>query len=188
MEEPVDYIENVKEFMLTAGQPVVDAPEYMPKDRALLRLSLILEELREYAIALGLDAEFKHMLHQQTTKPISLEPQNLTEQFDALLDMQYVLSGAVIENGFADCFNTGFRAVHKSNMSKFCLTKEEALNTCVIYQKNKISCTAHEVGNYFVVLRDEDSKVLKSSEYKPVNLNPIINGALGVNAGNGSGS
>lgn len=40
------------------------------------------------------------------------------EQLDALLDLQYVLSGAVHEHGFVKYLMKLFEEVHSSNMSK----------------------------------------------------------------------
>ena len=35
------YLEQVKEFMVTAGQPVLDKPTPLPDDRQELRIALI---------------------------------------------------------------------------------------------------------------------------------------------------
>ena len=179
VENNINYIDKVKEFMTLFGQPVVDKPAIMTENRNKLRIALIFEELKEYAEASGLE-EYMHGLcigsaHIYDQKESFTKDVNLTEQFDALLDLQYVLSGAVVENGFSTIFDEGFEEVHRSNMSKLSNTKEEALNTCVKYQKEGIECTAKEVGDKFMTYRNVDNKVLKSINYSPANLEPIIN-------------
>ena len=176
----LSYLKKVEEFMTTFQQPVIDKPQEMPEDRNKLRIALIFEELKEYAEASGL-ADYFSGLCIHSAAAFAKGPDthyvpviDLVEQFDALLDMQYVLSGAVIENGFKDIFDKGFDEVHRSNMSKTCSTKEEGLDTCVKYQKEGIQCTTHEINNRFIVYRDEDNKVLKSINYSPANLLPII--------------
>ena len=74
------------------------AKEYGGQAGLFLRLQLIQEELGELA-----DAMSKN---------------DLVSTLDALVDLQYVLSGTVLSLGFADAFDEAFREVHRSNMSK----------------------------------------------------------------------
>lgn len=177
----VNYIEQVKEFMTLFGQPVVDTPTMMPEDRNRLRIALIFEELKEYAEASGLLNYFNEALCdfsstdfatiRNTYKPTV----NLTEQLDALEDMQYVLSGAVLENGFGDIFDEGFDEVHRSNMSKACDTFDECEETIVKYRDtDKVEVYGLQKGTKWLIKRKEDDKVLKSINYSPANLQPII--------------
>ncbi len=167
------YIQKVEEFMTTFQQPVIDKPSIMPEDRNKLRIALIFEELKEYAEASGLGNYFLDLneksLISKGTYPIK-ETKDLVEQFDALLDMQYVLSGAVIENGFKNIFNKGFDEVHRSNMSKACNTEDEAIKTL---QFHKVTGTYKEDNGKFLCY-NEDMKVIKSVNYSPANLLPII--------------
>lgn len=202
-----NYIENVKQFMTICNQPVIDTPSIMPEDRNKLRIALIFEELKEYAEASGLEHYFCELSNKAllengfstslykedfTTEERGLV--NLTEQFDALLDLQYVLSGAVLENGFGDIFDEGFAEVHRSNMSKLVNNQDELLATFEKYKGEDIdvyfgtNTQNREEDTIFPtpVYRLLDDKVLKSINYSPANLNPIINKALDINAGSGS--
>ena len=166
----VDYISKVKEFMLLFKQPVVDKPTIMPEDRNKLRIALIFEELKEYAEASGLSYYFKHLGSDYI--PNETQEVNLTEQLDALCDLQYVVSGAVLENGFTNIFDEAFDEVHRSNMSKACINEEEALDTC---EHHKVEATYNTNSLPIIVYRKSDMKVLKSVNYSPANLEPIIN-------------
>lgn len=174
----VDYISKVKEFMLLFKQPVVDKPTIMPEDRNRLRIALIFEKLKEYAEASGqldyfidlCDASKSEVMDSPVVAYIPTV--NLIEQFDALLDLQYVLSGAVIENGFTNIFDEGFNEVHRSNMSKACISEEEALDTC---EHHKVEATYNTNSLPIIVYRKSDMKVLKSVNYSLANLKPIIN-------------
>ena len=68
------------------------------KDIYLLRLQLIQEELSELALALS--------------------QKEIVGVLDALVDLQYVISGTVLTFGLQDRFDDAFQEVHLSNMSK----------------------------------------------------------------------
>ena len=48
----------------------------------------------------------------------ALDKKDKTEILDALLDIQYFLSGTVLACGMQDIFEAGFDEVHRSNMAK----------------------------------------------------------------------
>ena len=175
----MNYVEKVREFMTVFNQPIVDKPIVMDDSRNKLRIALIFEELKEYAKASGLSDYFAKLADEAHSEFID-DPDlayvpivDITEQFDALLDLQYVLSGAVLENGFGDIFDEGFEEVHRSNMSKACSSIQEAEETCDKYAP--ISCTYDTRYLPIIVYRHEDNKVLKSINYSPANLEGIIN-------------
>lgn len=172
------YIGKVKEFMTLFGQPVVNKPAIMPEDRNKLRIALIFEELKEYAEASGLSHYFSDLCHtgkMSMQEEIDYKPaKDLVEQFDALLDMQYVLSGAVLENGFGNIFDKGFDEVHRSNMSKACYSDVVALQTMTKYGNDNIETYCDRNNFPAIVYRKQDMKVLKSTEYSPANLLSII--------------
>lgn len=170
------YLEKVKEFMLTFGQPVLDKPTELPEDRQELRIKLIFEELTEYAEASGKLQYFSDLCFDHSNIDHVVENINQVEQFDALLDLQYVLSGAVHEHGFGEIFDEGFDEVHKSNMSKADDNSEDALITLEKYAKDGIETYFFNKNENFVHYRKEDNKVLKSHKYSPANLKPILDG------------
>ena len=178
MENSSDYLGKVKEFMTTFGQPVLDKPTPLPEDRQKLRIALIFEELKEYAEASGMVEYFAKLcdehyvdIHNNPNPDIQIvEVINEVEQLDALLDLQYVLSGAVHEHGFGEIFDEAFEEVHSSNMSKACQSEEEAINTAASYLNQNVSVKYDPFKLPIVIYREEDNKVLKSINYKPAQL------------------
>lgn len=68
-----------------------------------------------------------------------------------------------------------FDLVHKSNMTKFCRTEEEARSTIQKYRSDGFESYFEKMGNgLFVVKRVPDRKVLKSINYEPVSLEGLI--------------
>ena len=151
-----NYLESVSEFHKTFGAPILETPQIPSKERCELRVSLLQEELNELKEA--------------------IEKGDVVEVADALADLQYVLSGAVLEFGLGDKFNTLFDEVQRSNMSKACNSHQEAIETLLHYKK-KDGTEGHykEEDGKWLVYRKEDNKVLKSVNYSPANLLDIIN-------------
>lgn len=146
---------NVAEFHEAFGLPVLDQPA-IPKDRIALRINLLQEELNELKEA--------------------LDNNDLVETADALADLQYVLSGAILEFGMRHKMNPLFEEVHRSNMSKICKTQEEAEATQKHYKETKDtdSYIVEKEGQFFVY-REGDNKVLKSIKYSPADISGILN-------------
>ena len=105
----------------------------------------------------------------------AIDNQDLVEVADALCDIQYVLSGAVLEFGLGDKFVDLFNEVQRSNMSKACSTYEEAEATVNHYaKKDGTEAEIMQDGDKFLVYRILDNKVLKSVGYSPADLNGIL--------------
>ena len=154
--EETKTLNQVAEFQRNFFAPVEPSPTLPAKDRQDLRVTLIKEELKELedCVANG----------------------DLVGILDALADIQYVLSGAVLEFGFGKVFAAANSEVHSSNMSKLCSLEEakatkgkydseHGLDKCYIIQ-------AHS-GKY-VVLRGSDNKVIKNINYKPANFSQFV--------------
>lgn len=153
-----DFLEKIKEFQKTFNAPVLEKPE-IPQRRKDLRYELIREELNEFKDANKED--------------------DLTESADALCDMMVVLCGSILEFGMGDVFNELFNEVHRSNMTKACKTKQEAMDTVKHYKDNKNTrAYIMESDGLFVVYRKDDNKILKSINYSKANLKPILEKAL----------
>ena len=94
---------------------------------------------------------------------------------DALCDLQYVLSGAVLEFGLGDKFNALFDEVQRSNMSKACATEQEALETVEFYKsRDNTDCYYLNEGDKWLVYRKGDNKTIKSKGYSPADLESIL--------------
>jgi predicted HAD superfamily Cof-like phosphohydrolase len=100
---------------------------------------------------------------------------DIVEIADALCDIQYVLSGAVLEFGLAEKFKELFDEVQRSNMSKACKTEEEAKATVAHYQNQGVECFYEQQEELFLVYRNGDKKTLKSINYSPAELHRILN-------------
>lgn len=150
-------LNGVAKFHKTFGLPVLETPAIPSEDRCRLRISLLQEELDELKEA--------------------LETNNIVEAADALADIQYVLSGAILELGMGSKFSALFDEVQRSNMSKTCKTMEEAVATQEPYlkTKNTHSYIVEKEGE-FLVYRKEDSKVLKSIKYSEADISSIVHG------------
>jgi len=146
---------SVAEFHKTFQHPVLDSPQIPPEARCKLRVLLIAEELKELEEAIA--------------------DKNLVEVADALCDIQYVLSGAILEFGLKDKFAELFDEVQRSNMSKACKTAEEAQATMKYYlEKDGTQSYYREVDGLYLVFRKEDDKTLKSIQYSPADLKSIL--------------
>ena len=112
--------------------------------------------------------ELKEMEH-------AIEQKDLEGVADALCDLQYVLSGAILEFGLQDKFKALFEEVQRSNMSKVCHSEEEAQRTAEFYKKKDgTECYYKREGNNWLVYRQQDNKTIKSINYSPANLEAIL--------------
>lgn len=145
---------SVAEFHKTFQHPILEKPTIPSEARCNLRVALIAEELKELEEA--------------------IENKDIVEIADALCDIQYVLSGAVLEFGLKDKFNTLFEEVQRSNMSKACKTEEEAKATQAHYRAKGVNSYYKEIDGLFLVYREGDNKTLKSVNYSPADLKGIL--------------
>lgn len=154
----MNTLKDVKEFHLTFGHPVLDTPQIPSKDRCKLRVSLISEELRE--LQEGIDNK------------------DIVEIADALCDIQYVLSGAILEFGLADKFPALFAEVQRSNMSKACKDLKEVSDTMKHHYEmgNGNEFKYEERKENVLVVTRNDGKLMKSINYSPADLKSIIDG------------
>lgn len=153
--QKIDSLNQVKEFHETFEHPVLEEPSIPSDARCNLRVSLIDEELKEL---------------QQAIKD-----KDIVEIADALCDIQYVLSGAVLEFGLGDKFVDLFDEVQRSNMSKACKTEEEAKQTVSYYETERSTPAYYkEKSGLYLVFRKSDDKTLKSINYSPADLKSII--------------
>ena len=153
--EMIDPLNQVAEFHKTFQHPVLDEPTIPSEKRCALRVSLIAEELKELEEAIA--------------------DRDLVEIADALCDIQYVLSGAILEFGLGPKFKTLFDEVQRSNMSKACATMEEAEASVKHYKERKgEDCKIEEKEGKFLLYRTGDRKTLKSINYSPADLKGIL--------------
>lgn len=150
-----DALNMVAEFHNTFKHPVLPDPAIPAEERCKLRVALLDEELKELQVAI-------------------LE-KDIVAVADALCDLQYVLSGAILEFGLGKKFKSLFEEVQRSNMSKACLTEQEARDTATHYrEKEGTECFYRKEGNRWLVYRKADNKTIKSINYSPARLEGIL--------------
>src|SRR5918993_746387 len=106
MIKDTNSLNQVAEFHTTFKHPIQPSPIIPSKERCQLRIALLAEELKELQEA--------------------VDNNDLVEVADALCDLQYVLSGAILEFGLGEKFAALFEEVQRSNMSKACRSEDEA--------------------------------------------------------------
>lgn len=153
--DKIDPLNQVAEFHKTFKHPILESPQIPSEDRCKLRVSLIAEELKELQEA--------------------IDDKDVVEIADALCDIQYVLSGAILEFGMGDKFRELFEEVQRSNMSKACDTEEEAKKTVTYYKMERDTDAYYEKRDgKWLVYRKGDNKTLKSINYSPADLKSIL--------------
>ena len=151
-------LQKVLAFHTLFGHYVWSKPAFPDSKICQLRINLLQEELNEFKQAI---AEW-----------------DLVEVADALVDMQYVLSWAILSFGMQDIFADMFDEVQRSNMSKACKSLEEAKRTVSYHAnrkgENQSDGEIIEKDGVYMVLRTSDKKVLKSVDYSPARLEHYI--------------
>ena len=154
MKQP-DALNLVADFHNTFKHPVLSVPTIPGDDRCKLRVALLAEELKELEVA--------------------ILQKDIVEVADALCDIQYVLSGAILEFGLGDKFNALFEEVQRSNMSKACKSEDEAKATVDYYlKKDGTECYYKQESGRWLVYRKSDNKTIKSINYSPADLEGIL--------------
>ena len=143
----VPFVNEVETFNATMGKPNNYKPVIPSKKEWMFVYDFIREELEEYKEA--------------------CEEGNIVEILDALCDITYVsLGNGAMLHGLKDKVWPAYQEVQASNMSKACKTKAEAQLTVESEAKRIGEATHYEkVGNYYIVYRTRDRKVLKSINY-----------------------
>lgn len=151
-----DYLDMVATFHETFNHPILPEPAIPSEERCQLRINLLQEELNELATA--------------------IKEKNIVEIADALSDLQYVLSGAILEFGMANKFKALFEEVQRSNMSKACKNEDDIKKTKRWYSKNKgiHEFTVEQNGDVYIVKRAGDGKILKNSNYSKADIEGIL--------------
>lgn len=153
--DKIDALNQVAAFHRTFKHPIEPQPVIPSEERCKLRVNLIAEELKELQQA--------------------IQDRDIVEIADALCDIQYVLSGAVLEFGLGEKFRELFDEVQRSNMSKTCKSLEEARATAKYYREERgFDSYIQQEGDVYLVYRTTDHKTLKSINYSPADLKAIL--------------
>ena len=153
----VPFVSEVETFNATMGKPNNYTPIIPEEKEWMFVYNFILEELEEY----------KH----------ACETGNIVEVLDALCDIAYVSIGnGVMLHGLKDQILPAYAEVQASNMSKACKTEEEAIQTVELRSKEQGEpCHYEKQGDFWVVYRTRDFKVMKNVNYFKPNLKQFLN-------------
>ena len=142
------FQKSVKNFMFKVGQPTPESPSIPDNLTRVLRVSLLLEEVLEFANASGvrinvIQSIFENDLSIENFNYEIEDDADLVEVADALADINYVAAGAGVAYGLD--LEPIEKEVCRSNDSKI------------------------ENGH-----RREDGKWIKGPNYSPADLKPIV--------------
>jgi predicted HAD superfamily Cof-like phosphohydrolase len=147
LQTSVPFIDEVETFNAVMGKPNAYEPNIPERKEWEFVYNFILEELKEYREA--------------------CERGDIVEVLDALCDITYVATGnGTMLHGLKDKIWPAYREVQASNLSKACQTEEEAKATVIQRSSEQgEECHYEKVGDYFVVYRTRDRKVMKNVNY-----------------------
>ncbi len=140
-----------------------------PKNDTLNKQNLEDDKLVKLRIAL-INEEFEELKE-------ALKNKDSVEVADALSDILYVVYGA--GQVFGINLDETFDKVHKSNMTKACLTEEQAKETVEYIkqtQSDKYKNPGYKLskdGKYYIVYDQDTGKTLKNKYYEAVDLSYI---------------
>ena len=146
-ENYVPFVSEVETFNSTMGKPNNYEPIIPEEKEWMFVYNFILEELEEY----------KH----------ACETGDIVEVLDALCDIAYVsLGNGTMLHGLKDKLWPAYQEVQASNMSKACVSEEEAQETVRVRSaEQEEPCHYEKVGEYYIVYRTRDRKVMKNINY-----------------------
>jgi predicted HAD superfamily Cof-like phosphohydrolase len=152
----VPFVSEVETFNATMNKPNNYTPTIPDRKEWEFVYNFILEELEEY----------KH----------ACETGNIVEVLDALCDITYVsLGNGAMLHGLKDKILPAYAEVQASNMSKACKTEEEAIATVAKRSEEQGEpCHYEKVGEYFIVYRTRDRKVMKNINYFKPDLSQFL--------------
>ena len=156
-ENYVPFVSEVETFNSTMGKPNNYEPIIPEEKEWMFVYNFILEELEEY----------KH----------ACETNDIVEVLDALCDIAYVSIGnGAMLHGLKDKLWPAYQEVQASNMSKACISEEEAQETVRVRSaEQEEPCHYSKVGDYYIVYRTRDKKVMKNINYFRPDLKQFFN-------------
>jgi hypothetical protein len=156
-ESYVPFVSEVEEFNAVMGKPNNYTPVIPDEKEWMFVYNFILEELEEY----------KH----------ACETGDIVEVLDALCDITYVsLGNGAMLHGLKNKVWPAYQEVQASNLSKACISEEEAQETVRVRStEQEEPCHYEQVGKYYIVYRTRDRKVMKNVNYFRPDLTQFLN-------------
>lgn len=137
-------IQLIKHWREVFGLPNRTVPKLAKSEELILALNLIYEEAGELETA--------------------IDDESLNDIADAVGDLYFVVTQMAMVCGLNP--EELVKKVYDSNMSKLCKTEDEAIQTVSAYLQKGIETYIEQKGEYFIIKRREDGKVLKSINFK----------------------
>lgn len=152
--------QKVVDWNKTFGIATYDTPKldvFKDKQFVEYRMNLIREEIKELEDA--------------------IKNNDMIETYDALCDILVVVYGAGASFGLD--LDKGMHLVNDSNMSKSCVSEEEAIKTVKWYKENEKRYDSpiyrkSDSGNYWIVYNESSGKILKSINWKIVDFKKLL--------------
>ena len=142
-------IEKIKHWRQTFGLPNRETPQIPDEEDQHLAVKLIQEEALELIDAIW---------------PDDMSGSKLDQIADAIGDLYFVVTQAAMIHGLDP--EMLIDRVYKSNMSKLCLTEQEAVNSVKAYTDKEISTYYTQLPDgKFIIKRTVDNKVLKGINF-----------------------
>jgi hypothetical protein len=153
----VPFVSEVEEFNAVMGKPNNYNPVIPDEKEWMFVYNFILEDHEQY----------KH----------ACETNNIVEVLDALCDITYVsLGNGAMLHGLKYKVWPAYQEVQASNLSKACISEEEAQETVRVRSaEQEEPCHYEQVGKYYIVYRTRDRKVMKNVNYFRPDLTQFLN-------------
>ena len=166
-----------------------------------LSKDLILEELAEHKEALdkkdrveeldaicdliyvGLRLAYKNTEHYIETEQnrqyqgiiIYKEINQIILAYGVIQDFNLFLPNFINLSPFSlETIKQAFDEVHRSNMSKFCTTEEDAIASVQAYEAKGVITDYKQIDDYYIIYRFVDDKTLKGIHYSPPSLQDLV--------------
>lgn len=178
----------IEEWVRIAKPNLPTTPQFPATEDFHLFLELMLEELTECAVS-GNKADMAAYMryldrvrHKVYEKWLKLEEsgtdkeRDFNEFRDGMGDLQVVHHNGVTFAGMNELFPWDMEEIMDSNFSKYCALEEDAMFSVEAYANGlhpdkkgeKIECYYEKRGDYFVILRKDNNKIMKSVHtFKP---------------------
>lgn len=136
---------------LNTAEPLPDKFKLPSKQKLLLWINLMIEELGEFKEA--------------------VEEDNEVEARKEYADILYVYYNIACRMGYKNP-ERDFHLVSNSNDTKFCNTEEEANNSLRKYDEKGVATKYHKKGDKYIIT-DDEGKIKKGINYKPCELSDL---------------
>ena len=113
-----------------------------------------------------------HKIDRMVNNNIDLLSALKTSNVEAINTTIYAL--AYLLNFSLETFKEALERVHRSNMTKFCVTNEEIDRTLELYKRAGVQVATELKEKVTVIYRKKDRKVLKNVNYIPVHLKDLV--------------